>query len=222
MIRAAVTVSPESKLWSPSVAKRAAPPMATIAASQMSSGCARASSHSRRKRTRRSSAAGMYPRRIRTSARRPPQRLSDDAVAQVRHLARARYLDRLEPRRRPRLAQQAHATAEENGQDEDQDLVEEPLARDRPGPAPAERLCRLRPLRAASDMVGCATTLAIVRDQITPVRQLTIGAAGFEPATSPTRTVRATRLRHAPTPLSPIRIGPAPRHRPAPWRATRP
>src|SRR5881392_2496046 len=216
MIRAAVTVSPESKLWSPSVAKRAAPPMATIAASQMSSGCARASSHSRRKRTRRSSAAGMYPRRIRTSARRPPQRLSDDAVAQVRHLARARYLDRLEPRRRPRLAQQAHAIAEENGQDEDQDLVEEPLARDRPSPAPAERLCRLRPLRAASglvaapaaedraggrdrlideprrhvarmladplhlvvrprdeaveDMVVCATTLAIVRDQITPVR----------------------------------------------------
>src|SRR5947207_3543102 len=154
MIRAAVTVSPESKLWSPSVAKRAAPPMATIAARQMSSGCARASSHSRRKRTRRSSAAGMYPRRIRTSARRPPQRLSDDAVAQVRHLARARYLDRLEPRRRPRLAQQAHAIAEENGQDEDQDLVEEPLARDRPGPAPAERLCRLRPLRAASDLVA--------------------------------------------------------------------
>src|SRR5947209_2594002 len=29
--------------------------------------------------------------------------------------------------------------------------------------------------------------------------QLLIGAPGFEPGTSPTRTVRATRLRHAPT-----------------------
>ncbi len=29
-----------------------------------------------------------------------------------------------------------------------------------------------------------------------------IGAPGFEPGTSPTRTVRATRLRHAPRPLS--------------------
>ena len=28
---------------------------------------------------------------------------------------------------------------------------------------------------------------------------LTVGAAGFEPTTSPTRTVRATGLRHAPT-----------------------
>jgi hypothetical protein len=31
----------------------------------------------------------------------------------------------------------------------------------------------------------------------------TIGAPGFEPGTSPTRTARATRLRHAPTP-SPV------------------
>src|SRR5437879_2845255 len=29
--------------------------------------------------------------------------------------------------------------------------------------------------------------------------RLPIGAPGFEPGTSPTRTVRATRLRHAPT-----------------------
>src|SRR5919198_1050168 len=35
-----------------------------------------------------------------------------------------------------------------------------------------------------------------------------IGAAGFEPATSPTRTVRATRLRHAPRrPILPDDLG---------------
>src|SRR6476646_7600229 len=31
-----------------------------------------------------------------------------------------------------------------------------------------------------------------------PCAELFIGAPGFEPGTSPTRTVRATRLRHAP------------------------
>src|SRR5581483_5484556 len=39
---------------------------------------------------------------------------------------------------------------------------------------------------------------------------LTIGAPGFEPGTSPTRTVRATRLRHAPNELIvPQRVAPS-------------
>ncbi len=36
-----------------------------------------------------------------------------------------------------------------------------------------------------------------MRRMAVPPRQ--VGAAGFEPATSPTRTVRAAGLRHAPT-----------------------
>src|SRR6187455_1708397 len=42
-----------------------------------------------------------------------------------------------------------------------------------------------------------------------------IGAPGFEPGTSPTRTVRATRLRHAPKGLESSRSPGASRARPA-------
>src|SRR5919201_1358578 len=63
-------------------------------------------------------------------------------------------------------------------------------------------LCRHR-MRTSSDAGGGRpSSLEFVRLRATnstlgSVDQ--IGAAGFEPATSPTRTVRATRLRHAPT-----------------------
>ena len=37
-----------------------------------------------------------------------------------------------------------------------------------------------------------------IRRKSLPIARFSIGAPGFEPGTSPTRTVRATRLRHAP------------------------
>src|ERR1019366_2295151 len=47
-----------------------------------------------------------------------------------------------------------------------------------------------------------STTAARVTLPVMPRPQVrSIGAPGFEPGTSPTRTVRATRLRHAPTRL---------------------
>src|SRR4051812_46874855 len=46
--------------------------------------------------------------------------------------------------------------------------------------------------RNSASHIPSATT------QAAPSRRRQIGAPGFEPGTSPTRTVRATRLRHAP------------------------
>ncbi len=45
---------------------------------------------------------------------------------------------------------------------------------------------------------GCAQRLLLSDRKAPHLRGFSIGAPGFEPGTSPTRTVRATRLRHAP------------------------
>ncbi len=49
----------------------------------------------------------------------------------------------------------------------------------------------------ALDMAGVAP-IRLVERICAELRESSIGAPGFEPGTSPTRTVRATRLRHAP------------------------
>jgi hypothetical protein len=62
----------------------------------------------------------------------------------------------------------------------------------------------LLPAGFSGDWVGRVTALSSASPRVPAFSRLfadlrNIGAPGFEPGTSPTRTVRATRLRHAPT-----------------------
>ena len=94
------------------------------------------------------------------------------------------------------------------------DPEDQPLAETQSALETAVALLRQRVPGARVDgMIGSHDPLAAVEDALNAAdydavmistlparlsRSLAIGAPGFEPGTSPTRTARATRLRHAP------------------------
>src|SRR4051812_25081970 len=80
-------------------------------------------------------------------------------------------------------------------------LLSEVRAHPRTHLAPADDQPRALTLTATAPSAGAKTVM----------RESSIGAPGFEPGTSPTRTVRATRLRHAPREGSSVASRPRPR-----------